>query len=188
MAKPERSKKSEGKDERESDGLVDKLIGINRVTSVTKGGKNFKMLAMVVVGDGKGRIGYGTGKAKEVPEAISKATNAAKRNMKHIPLREGRTLHHDVRGRYGAGKVVLRMAPAGTGIIAGGPMRSLFEVLGIHDIVAKSVGSSNPHNMIKATLPALTDMASPRSVAVRRGKKVNEILGKKHADEASAKE
>ena len=188
MAKPERSKKSDGKEDRENDGLVDRLIGINRVTSVTKGGKNFKMAAMVVIGDQKGRIGYGTGKAKEVPEAISKATNAAKRNMVRIPLREGRTLHHDVYGRYGAGKVVLRTAPAGTGIIAGGPMRALFEALGIHDVVAKSVGSSNPHNMIKATLSALTDMASPRSVALRRGKKVNEILGKKQADEASAKE
>jgi len=188
MARPERSKKNEGKDDRESDGLVDRLIGINRVTSVTKGGKNFKMAAMVVIGDQKGRIGYGTGKAKEVPEAISKATNAAKRNMVRIPLREGRTLHHDVFGRYGAGKVVLRTAPAGTGIIAGGPMRALFEALGIHDVVAKSIGSSNPHNMIKATLSALTDMASPRSVAMRRGKKVNEILGKKQADEASTKE
>ena len=188
MAKPERSKKSDGKEDRENDGLVDRLIGINRVTSVTKGGKNFKMAAMVVIGDQKGRIGYGTGKAKEVPEAIAKATNAAKRNMVRIPLREGRTLHHDVYGRYGAGKVVLRTAPAGTGIIAGGPMRALFEALGIHDVVAKSVGSSNPHNMIKATLSALTDMASPRSVAMRRGKKVNEILGKKQADEASAKE
>ena len=188
MAKPERSKNSEGKEDREHDGLVDRLIGINRVTSVTKGGKNFKMAAMVVIGDQKGRIGYGTGKAKEVPEAIAKATAAAKKNMVRIPLREGRTLHHDVHGRYGAGKVVLRTAPAGTGIIAGGPMRALFEALGIHDVVAKSVGSSNPHNMIKATLSALTDMASPRSVAMRRGKKVNEILGKKQADEASAKE
>ena len=188
MAKPERSKNSEGKEDRENDGLVDRLIGINRVTSVTKGGKNFKMAAMVVIGDQKGRIGYGTGKAKEVPEAIAKATAAAKKNMVRIPLREGRTLHHDVHGRYGAGKVVLRTAPAGTGIIAGGPMRALFEALGIHDVVAKSVGSSNPHNMIKATLSALTDMASPRSVAMRRGKKVNEILGKKQADEVSAKE
>lgn len=189
MARPERSKKSDDKkDDRDNDGLVDKLIGINRVTSVTKGGKKFKMAAMVVIGDQKGRIGYGTGKAKEVPEAIAKATSAAKREMIRIPLREGRTLHHDVRGRYGAGKVVLRMAPAGTGIIAGGPMRALFEALGIQDIVAKSVGSSNPHNMIKATLAALSSVSSPRAVAMRRGKKVNEILGKKQADEASAKE
>jgi small subunit ribosomal protein S5 len=188
MAKPERSKKSEGKEERESDGLVDKLIGINRVTNVKKGGKTFKMVGMVVIGDQKGRIGYGTGKSKEVPDAVTKATNAAKRNMIRIPLRDGRTLHHDVRGRYGAGKVVLRTAPAGTGIIAGGPMRALFEVLGIRDIVAKSVGSSNPHNMIKATLAALSQVSSPRAVAVRRGKKVNEILGKKQADEVGAKE
>jgi small subunit ribosomal protein S5 len=187
MAKPER-KKSEDKTDREGSDLIEKLVGINRVTSVTKGGKNFKMAAMVLIGDGKGRVGYGTGKAREVPEAIAKATNSAKRNMVRIPLREGRTLHHDVRGRYGAGKVVLRTAPAGTGIIAGGPMRALFEALGIHDVVAKSVGSSNPHNMIKATFAALHDVASPRSVAVRRGKKVNEILGKKQADEAGAKE
>ncbi len=185
MAKPERSKKSEDKDDREGNELIEKLIGINRVTKVVKGGKSFKMAAMVVVGDGKGRVGYGTGKAREVPEAISKATNAAKRNMKRIPLREGRTLHHDVKGRFGAGRVVLRTAPAGTGIIAGGPMRALFEALGIHDVVAKSVGSSNPHNMIKATFAALDQVASPRSVAMRRGKKVNEILGKKQAEEAA---
>ena len=187
MAKPER-KKSEGSEDREGNELIEKLVGINRVTKVVKGGKSFKMAALVIIGDGKGRVGLGTGKAREVPEAISKATNAAKRNMKRIPLREGRTLHHDVRGRYGAGKVVLRAAPAGTGIIAGGPMRALFEALGIHDIVAKSVGSSNPHNMIKATFNALDQVSSPRSVAVRRGKKVNEILGKKQADELAAKD
>jgi len=185
MAKPERSKKSEDKDERGGDELIEKLVGINRVTKVVKGGKSFKMAAMVLVGDGKGRVGYGTGKAREVPEAIAKGTNAAKRNMKRYPLREGRTLHHDIVGRYGAGKVVLRAAPAGTGIIAGGPMRALFEALGIHDVVAKSVGSSNPHNMIKATFAALDQVASPRSVAVRRGKKVNEILGKKQAEEVA---
>ncbi len=188
MARPERSKKSEDKGDHEGSELIEKLVGINRVTKVVKGGKSFKMAAMVLIGDGKGRIGYGTGKAREVPEAIAKATNAAKRNMQRIPLREGRTLHHDARGRFGAGKVVLRTAPAGTGIIAGGPMRALFEALGVHDVVAKSVGSSNPHNMIKATFDALNQVASPRSVALRRGKKVNEILGKKQADEASAKE
>ncbi|MDD3370191.1 MAG: 30S ribosomal protein S5 [Alphaproteobacteria bacterium] len=188
MAKPEKSKKSEDKDEREGSELIEKLVGINRVTKVVKGGKSFKMAAMVIIGDGKGRVGYGTGKAREVPEAITKATNAAKRAMKRIPLREGRTLHHDVRGRFGAGKVVLRAAPAGTGIIAGGPMRALFEALGIQDVVAKSVGSSNPHNMIKATFDALHQVSSPRSVAVRRGKKVNEILGKKQAEDAAAKE
>ncbi|MFA4994713.1 MAG: 30S ribosomal protein S5 [Bdellovibrionales bacterium] len=184
MAKPDRTKKHEEKDEQGNE-LIEKLVGINRVTKVVKGGKSFKMAAMVLVGDGKGRVGYGTGKAREVPEAIAKATNAAKRNMKRIPLREGRTLHHDVIGRYGAGKVVLRAAPAGTGIIAGGPMRALFEALGIHDVVAKSVGSSNPHNMIKATFAALDQVSSPRSVAVRRGKKVNEILGKKLTDEVA---
>ena len=185
MAKPERSKKHEDKNERGEGDFIEKLVGINRVTKVVKGGKSFKMAAMVLYGDGKGRVGYGTGKAREVPEAISKATNAAKRNMKRYPLREGRTLHHDIVGRYGAGKVVLRTAPAGTGIIAGGPMRALFEALGIHDVVAKSVGSSNPHNMIKATLSALDQVSSPRSVALRRGKKVNEILGKKQADEVA---
>jgi len=183
MARPDKSKKTEDKD-REGGDLIEKLVGINRVTKVVKGGKSFKMAAMVLIGDGKGRVGYGTGKAREVPEAIAKATNAAKRDMQRIPLREGRTLHHDVRGRYGAGKVVLRAAPDGTGIIAGGPMRALFEALGIHDVVAKSVGSSNPHNMIKATFNALHQAASPRSVAMRRGKKVNEILGKKAAEEA----
>jgi small subunit ribosomal protein S5 len=188
MARSERSKKSEDKDDREGSELIEKLVGINRVTKVVKGGKRFNMAAMVLVGDGKGRVGYGTGKAHEVPEAIAKATNAAKRKMQRIPLREGRTLHHDVRGRFGAGRVVLRTAPAGTGIIAGGPMRALFEALGVHDVVAKSVGSSNPHNMIKATFDALSQVASPRSVAVRRGKKVNEILGKKQAEEAGAKE
>ena len=141
-----------------------------------------------MIGDGKGRVGMGTGKAREVPDAIKKATEAAKRKLRRVPLREGRTIHHDVKGTFGAGKVVLRTAPAGTGIIAGGPMRAVFEALGVRDIVAKSVGSSNPHNMIKATFAALDQINSPRSVAVRRGKKVNEILGKKQADEAGAKE
>jgi len=185
MAKPERSKKSEDKADREGSELIEKLVCINRVTKVVKGGKTFNMAALVVIGDGKGRVGHGAGKAREVPDAVAKGTNDAKRNMRRIPLREGRTLHHDVIGRYGAGKVVLRAAPAGTGIIAGGPMRAVFEALGIKDIVAKSVGSSNPHNMIKATFAALSQVASPRSVAVRRGKKVNEILGKKQAEEAS---
>ncbi len=187
MAKPERKKSDDNKD-REGHELIEKLVGINRVAKVAKGGKRFAMAAIVVIGDGKGRVGMGTGKAREVPEAIRKATESAKRRLFRVPLREGRTLHHDVRGRYGAGKVVLRTAPAGTGIIAGGPMRAVFEALGIHDVVAKSVGSSNPHNMIKATFNALTQVSSPRSVAMRRGKKVNEILGKKAADAAEAKE
>ncbi len=187
MAKAERAKK-EDREDREGSELIDKLVHINRVAKVVKGGKRFAMAAVVVIGDGKGRVGLGTGKAREVPEAIRKATEAAKRRMRRVPLREGRTLHHDVRGRYGAGRVVLRAAPAGTGIIAGGPMRAVFEALGIQDVVAKSVGSSNPHNMIKATFAALDQVSSPRSVALRRGKKVNEILGKKQSEHAEAKE
>jgi small subunit ribosomal protein S5 len=163
--------------------LVDKLVGINRVAKVVKGGRRFGFAALVVVGDQKGRVGYGSGKAREVPEAIRKATEHAKRNLIRVPLREGRTLHHDVAGRYGAGKVVLRTAPAGTGIIAGGPMRAIFETLGLHDVVAKSIGGSNPHNMIKATFAALSSLVSPRVIAQRRNKKVHEILGKREETE-----
>jgi small subunit ribosomal protein S5 len=162
--------------EREEPELLEKLVGINRVAKVVKGGRRFGFAALVVVGDGKGRAGFGTGKAREVPEAIRKATEGAKRNMIRIPLREGRTLHHDNKGSYGAGKVVLRAAPAGTGIIAGGPMRAVFEVLGIQDIVAKSIGSSNPHNMIKATFSALKLVQAPRAVAQKRGKRVADIF------------
>jgi len=183
MAKP--NKKSE---DREVSDLIEKLVHINRVAKVVKGGKRFAMAALVVIGDGKGRIGVGTGKAREVPEAIRKATEAAKRKMRRIPLREGRTLHHDVKGHYGAGYVVLRSAPAGTGIIAGGPMRAVFEALGVQDVVAKSVGTSNPHNIIKATFDALEQVSSPRSVAQRRNKKVNEILGRKPAEYAQGAE
>jgi len=159
--------------------IVDKLVGINRVAKVVKGGRRFGFAALVVVGDQKGRVGFGHGKAREVPEAIRKATEAAKRNMIRVPLREGRTLHHDVKGRFGAGRVVLRAAPAGTGIIAGGPMRAIFETLGVQDVVTKSIGTSNPYNMIKATFAALETMMSPRSVAARRGKKVSEIVGRR---------
>ena len=159
--------------------IVDKLVGINRVAKVVKGGRRFGFAALVVVGDQKGRVGFGHGKAREVPEAIRKATEAAKRNMIRVPLREGRTLHHDVKGRFGAGRVVLRAAPAGTGIIAGGPMRAIFETLGVQDVVTKSIGTSNPYNMIKATFAALESMMSPRSVAARRGKKVSEIVGRR---------
>jgi small subunit ribosomal protein S5 len=159
--------------------LVDKLVGINRVAKVVKGGRRFGFAALVVVGDQKGRVGFGHGKAREVPEAIRKATEAAKRKMIRVPLREGRTLHHDVNGRFGAGRVVLRAAPPGTGIIAGGPMRAVFETLGVQDIVTKSIGTSNPYNMIKATFDALDHMMSPRSVAARRGKKVSEIVGRR---------
>ncbi|MFQ5984208.1 MAG: 30S ribosomal protein S5 [Alphaproteobacteria bacterium] len=158
--------------------LVDKLVSINRVAKVVKGGRRFGFAALVVVGDMKGRVGYGSGKAREVPEAIRKATERAKRNMIRVPLREGRTLHHDINGRFGAGRVVLRPAPPGTGIIAGGPLRAVFETVGVQDVVAKSLGSSNPYNMVKATFIALRDMMSPRAVAAKRGKKVSEVLGR----------
>jgi len=160
----------------DGDDLIDKLVHINRVAKVVKGGKRFGFAALVVVGDAKGRVGYGSGKAREVPEAIRKATEQAKSRMVRIPLREGRTLHHDVKGRFGAGKVICRAAPPGTGIIAGGPMRAVFESLGVQDIVAKSNGTQNPYNMIKATMDALARLQSPRSVATRRGKKVSDIL------------
>ena len=174
MAQAVDRRKAEKKDE-----LVDKLVYINRVAKTVKGGRNMSFAAMVVVGDQKGRVGFGSGKASEVPEAITKATNEAKRNMIRIPLREGRTLHHDIAGRYGAGKVYLRTAPAGTGVIAGGPMRAVFEVLGVQDVVAKSVGSNNPYNMIKATFEALKSINSPRMVAARRGKKVGDIVARR---------
>jgi ribosomal protein S5, bacterial/organelle type len=153
----------------EQNDLVDKLVGINRVAKVVKGGRRFGFAALVVVGDEKGRVGFGSGKAREVPEAIRKATERAKSGMIRIPLREGRTLHHDVRGDFGAGHVVCRAAPAGTGIIAGGPMRAVFETLGVQDVVAKSTGSQNPYNMVKATFQALLRLQSPRTVAARKG-------------------
>ncbi len=158
--------------------LIEKLVHINRVSKTVKGGKRFGFAALVVVGDGKGRVGFGHGKAREVPEAITKATAAAKKKMTRVPLKEGRTLHHDCKGRFGAGKVNVRSAPAGTGIIAGGPMRAVFESLGVADVVTKSVGSSNPYNMIRATFDALVNQTSPKSVAQRRGKKVADLLGR----------
>lgn len=170
------------RDERDSE-FIDRLVHINRVAKVVKGGRRFGFAALVVVGDQKGRVGFGHGKAREVPEAIRKATESAKRDMIRVPLREGRTLHHDVTGRHGAGKVVLRSAPAGTGIIAGGPMRAVFESVGMQDVVAKSVGSSNPYNMVRATFDALSNELSPRSVAARRGKKVSEIMSRRRVDE-----
>lgn len=191
----ERSNKSGGRRDRggeneREDEFQDKLVHINRVAKVVKGGRRFAFAALVVVGDAKGRVGFGSGKAREVPEAIRKATEQAKRTMIRVPLREGRTLHHDLYGRFGAGKVVLRAAPAGTGIIAGGPMRAVFETMGIQDIVSKSVGSNNPHNMIKATFEALRSMESPRSIAAKRGKKVGDIVGRREdpAREDVAKE
>lgn len=158
---------------------IEKLVNVNRVAKVIKGGRRFSFSALVIVGDGRGRVGHGHGKAREVPDAVKKATERAKKNMVRIPLKEGRTLHHDVDGHYGAGNVLLRAAVPGTGIIAGGPMRAVCEAVGIQDVVAKSVGSSNPHNMIRAMFEALTSLTSPRQVAARRGKKVSEILGRR---------
>jgi small subunit ribosomal protein S5 len=173
-----------GQDERDNE-FVDKLVAINRVAKVVKGGKNFGFAALVVVGDKKGRVGFGHGKAREVPEAIRKATEEAKKSMIRVPLREGRTLHHDGRGHWGAGRVMLRAAPPGTGLIAGGPMRAVLEVLGVSDVVAKSQGSSNPYNMVRATFDALRGQVSPRHVANRRGLKVSDIIARR-TDGASA--
>jgi len=162
--------------DRDEPELIERLVGINRVAKVVKGGRRFGFAALVIVGDGKGKVGYGHGKAKEVPEAIKKATDQAKRKMIHVPLREGRTLHHDVHGKNGAGKVFLRSAPPGKGIIAGGPMRAVFEALGVQDIVAKAIGSNNPYSMVNATFTALENMQSPRNIASRRSKKVGDIV------------
>ena len=166
------------RDDRDSE-FVDRLVHINRVAKVVKGGRRFGFAALVVVGDQKGRVGFGHGKAREVPEAIRKATESAKRNMIRVPMREGRTLHHDVFGRHGAGRVVLRAAPPGTGIIAGGPMRAVFETLGMKDVVGKSLGTSNPYNMVRATFEALKREDSPRSIATRRGIKVATLQGRR---------
>ncbi len=173
------------RDERDNE-FVDKLVHINRVAKVVKGGRRFGFAALVVVGDQKGRVGFGHGKAREVPEAIRKATDAAKRGLIRVPLREGRTLHHDVHGRHGAGRVILRSAPAGTGIIAGGPMRAVFETLGMHDVVAKSQGSSNPYNMVRATFDALRQEDSPRLVAARRNIKVSTLQSRRQGVDADA--
>ena len=179
--RPRRKSPSHG--EREESEFIEKLVSINRVAKVVKGGRRFAFGALVVVGDGNGRVGFGSGKAREVPEAIRKATEEAKGSMVRIPLREGRTLHHDISGRYDAGRVRMRTAPPGTGIIAGGPMRAVFEALGLRDVVAKSVGSSNPHNMGRATFDGLTRILSPRSVASRRGKKLSDIVGRRESTE-----
>jgi len=175
--------RSRDREERDSE-FVDKLVHINRVAKVVKGGKRFGFAALVVIGDQKGRVGFGHGKAREVPEAIRKATESAKRNLTRVALREGRTLHHDIAGRHGAGRVYLRAAPAGTGIIAGGPMRAVFETLGIQDVVAKSIGSSNPYNMIRATFNALKHQDSPRSVAARRNIKVSTLQSRRVGGDA----
>jgi small subunit ribosomal protein S5 len=171
-------------DDRQEGELVDRLVSVNRVAKVVKGGRRFGFSALVVVGDGKGRVGYGSGKAREVPEAVRKATEQAKRAMVRVPLRQGRTLHHDIIGHFGAGRVLLRTAPPGTGIIAGGPMRAVCEALGIQDVVGKSLGSTNPHNMVKATFNALVHVVSPRAVAAKRGRKVADILGRRDGAEA----
>ena len=181
----ERRRRSDGDGpprDREESEFTEKLVNINRVAKVVKGGRRFGFAALVIVGDRKGRVGYGAGKAREVPEAIRKATEQARRGMIRVPLREGRTLHHDIADSYGAGRVIVRAAKPGTGIIAGGPMRAIFEALGVQDVVAKSVGTSNPHNMIKATFAALGHLTSPRAVAARRGKKIGEIFGRRDAE------
>ena len=180
--------------EEEQSEFIDRLVHINRVAKVVKGGRRFGFAALVVIGDQKGRVGFGKGKAREVPEAIRKATEQAKTNLIRVPLREGRTLHHDIEGRWGAGKVVMRSAPEGTGIIAGGPMRAVFETLGVRDVVAKSTGTQNPYNMVRATIEALKREDSPRRVAARRGLKVAQVIArrpdaaKSDAPEAAATE
>ena len=181
----ERRDRNAPSEERDSD-IVEKLVHINRVAATVKGGRRFSFAALMVVGDQKGRVGYGHGKAREVPEAIRKATEEAKKSMVRVPLRESRTLHHDGHGRHGAGKVMLRAAPPGTGVIAGGPMRAVLETLGVQDVVAKSVGSSNPYNMVRATFDALKGQSSPRQVASKRGKKVGDLLGRRNDGASSA--
>jgi small subunit ribosomal protein S5 len=185
MAREGEGGRGRDREDRDSE-FMDRLVHINRVAKVVKGGRRFGFAALVVVGDQKGRVGFGHGKAREVPEAIRKATESAKRSLVRIPLREGRTLHHDVRGRHGAGRVVLRAAPAGTGIIAGGPMRAIFETLGMHDVVAKSQGSSNPYNMVRATFDALQREDSPRAVAARRNLKVSVLQARRQGGETEA--
>ena len=187
MARDSQERGDRGDRERDSE-FVDRLVHINRVAKVVKGGRRFGFAALVVVGDQKGRVGFGHGKAREVPEAIRKATDAAKRAMIRVPLREGRTLHHDVVGRHGAGRVAVRAAPPGTGIIAGGPMRAVFETLGIQDVVAKSMGSSNPYNMVRATFNALSREDSPRSIAARRGIKVSALQSRRRDVDSEAVE
>ncbi|MDP2193466.1 MAG: 30S ribosomal protein S5 [Alphaproteobacteria bacterium] len=172
------SPKGKNKEVRD-ESIIEKLVSVRRVTKVVKGGKTMRFSALVVVGDGKGRVGYATGKAKEVPDAVKKAVERAKRDMVRIPLREGRTLHHEITARVGAGRVILRPAPAGTGVIAGGAMRQLLEALGIHDVVTKSVGTGNYHNVVRATMGALLSVNSPRAVAQKLGKKVTDILARR---------
>ena len=183
----ENNNRDRNRDRDEAPEFVDRLVHINRVAKTVKGGRNMSFAALVVVGDEKGRVGFGKGKAREVPEAIRKATDTAKKSMVRVPLREGRTLHHDLRGRHGAGKIILRAAPPGTGVIAGGPMRAVLECLGVQDVVAKSLGTSNPYNMVRATFDALTRAESPRTIAAKRGKKVGDLVSRRQ-DGASAPE
>ena len=180
MAREEGRRRERGGDREERDNdFIDKLVHINRVAKVVKGGRRFGFAALVVVGDQRGRVGFGHGKAREVPEAIRKATDEAKKSLIRVPLKDGRTLHHETRGHHGAGKVVVRPAPAGTGIIAGGPMRAVFEALGVGDVVSKSLGTSNPYNMVRAVFDALKSQQSPRMIAQRRGRSVTEILSRR---------
>lgn len=183
-----RGQTAERNNEREEPEFMERLVGINRVAKTTKGGRNMAFAALMVVGDGKGRVGQGHAKAREVPEAIKKATEKAKRNMIRVPLREGRTLHHDVKGRHGAGRVFMRSAPQGTGIIAGGPMRAVFEAVGVQDVVAKAIGSNNPYSMVNATFAALKAMQSPRHVAARRNQKVSDIVSGRGEKEETSEE
>jgi len=185
--RPRKERGEESRAEKVADEFVDRVVHVNRVSKTVKGGKRFAFAALVVVGDQKGRIGFAHAKAKEVPDAIKKATERARRHLIRVPLREGRTLHHDAVGHFGAGRVTIRTAPAGTGIIAGGPMRAVFEAMGIQDVVAKCTGSSNPHNMVRATFDALSSSHSPRAIAAKRGKKVSDIVGRRDG-EAAAKE
>ena len=175
-------------DRENSDGFLEKLIAVNRVAKTVKGGRQMSFTALTVVGDGDGRVGFGYGKAREVPEAIRKATEAAKRELIFVPLRDGRTLHHDIHGRHGAGKVLLRSAKAGTGIIAGGPMRAVFETLGVHDVVAKSTGSSNPYNMVRATFDALKHQVHPKDIAAQRGIKYATLQARRSASGNASEE
>lgn len=186
MANPADQTKFKSEETREENELHEKLVAVNRVAKVVKGGRRFGFAALVVVGDGKGQVGSGHGKAKEVPEAIRKATEQAKKKMIRVPLREGRTIHHDISARSGAGKVIMRSAPSGTGVIAGGPMRAVFDCLGVQDVVAKAVGSSNPYNMVNATLEALKKMESPRQIAARRGKKVGDVVAAREGSQSKA--
>ena len=189
MAEREGRRGGRGDREERDNEFVDKLVHINRVAKVVKGGRRFGFAALVVVGDQKGRVGYGHGKAREVPEAIRKATDEAKKSLIRVPLKDGRTLHHEVRGHHGAGKVIVRPAPAGTGVIAGGPLRAVFEALGVGDVVSKSLGTSNPYNMVRAVFDALMNQQSPRNVAQRRGRSVAEIISRREGqkgEQASA--